>query len=233
MNYTENPKLEAKYSRLSALGKELKVPTFGAFLQMEVIKDGKVLHAHKQRSHSWNRNAYNWFLCQAALVTQYGSSFADGYLTVKNTSGTVKNSGTYALGWTRLPSAPPYEAAVGNDNQGILAGSGSDAESFDGYALGSKIANGTGAGQLSYQGCSISRNWDSPSTTFEAVWTRFLNNNSGGSIDVNEVGLVAYLYCFDNQDYIMVCRDLLDSTIAVPDTGQMKVTYTIELVYPE
>ncbi|GAI82076.1 unnamed protein product, partial [marine sediment metagenome] len=30
----------------------------------------------------------------------------------------------------------------------------------------------------------------------------------------------------------MVTRDKLASTVTVPDTGQLKVTYTIQLVFP-
>ena len=63
---------------------------------------------------------------------------------------------------------------------------------------------------------------------------RYFNNNSGGDVSVNEVALslrgykpgstVPYNY--------MTARDKLITTVVVPDTGQLKVTYTVQLTYP-
>ena len=60
---------------------------------------------------------------------------------------------------------------------------------------------------------------------------RYFNNNSGGNVNVNEVGIVAYLQGQYNQNYMM-SRDKLAATITVPNTGQLRVTYTIQLTYP-
>ncbi len=63
-----------------------------------------------------------------------------------------------------------------------------------------------------------------------------MNNNSGGDVSINEVALVAWvshpaaaggaasLCCF--------VRDRLTATVVVPNTGQLRVTYMISLVYP-
>jgi hypothetical protein len=32
--------------------------------------------------------------------------------------------------------------------------------------------------------------------------------------------------------YTLVCRDKLAATVTIPNTGQLKVTYTIQLTYP-
>jgi len=62
---------------------------------------------------------------------------------------------------------------------------------------------------------------------------RYFNNNSGGDVNVNEVALVL------NQPQggavygkWMQSRDKLASTVTVPNTGQLKVTYTVQLAYP-
>ena len=62
-----NDQNERKYQQLQKLGQELKIPTFEAFLEFEVRDgNGKTIHHHRQRSHSWVRNAYNHLFCQVA-----------------------------------------------------------------------------------------------------------------------------------------------------------------------
>ncbi|GAH72404.1 unnamed protein product, partial [marine sediment metagenome] len=60
---------------------------------------------------------------------------------------------------------------------------------------------------------------------------RYFNNNSGGNVDVNEVALVTNGY-FGGAHIWMQSRDKLGATVTVPSTGQLKVTYTVELTYP-
>ena len=59
---------ERKYRQLKKLGQELRIPIPEAFWELEVRdKDGKVIQRHKQRSHSWVRNAYNFLFSELAL----------------------------------------------------------------------------------------------------------------------------------------------------------------------
>ncbi|MDX9804102.1 MAG: hypothetical protein RBS96_08875 [Dehalococcoidales bacterium] len=232
--YVEDSKREEKYREMERLGQELKVPVPGAFLQIEVF-DGQAnrIHAHRQRSHSWNRNAYNWFFTMATTTKVLGSSFSDGNLTARTTNGEVRSGDFNMFSY----DVPAYLASAGISNYGIVVGSGSEVEDFNGYKLSSLIANGTGAGQLTYQiGDSPSVTWDAPSLTFSANWVRYFNNNSGGDISINEVGLVGHFhiaFAYTSTLYVLVSRDVLASTLNVPDTGQLKVTYTINMTYPE
>jgi len=62
---------------------------------------------------------------------------------------------------------------------------------------------------------------------------RYFNNNSGGDVNVNEVALVDYVGCRGSAiDKVFMSRDKLASTVTVPNTGQLKVTYTVQLTYP-
>jgi hypothetical protein len=100
--------------------------------------------------------------------------------------------------------------------------------------LQTKIANGVGAGQLSYieqVGHAIAYN--AGTRVLSNAMVRYFNNNSGNDIEVNEVALVV------NQPQggtvygkWVQARDKLASTVTVPNTGQLKVTYTIQLTYP-
>ena len=173
-----------------------------------------------------------------ALKNASDGTFGAGYLNFKITDGGLRsNAGIYFSPAynsnldTTVSNAPGYIVTAGYDNQGILVGSGTNDESFEDYALQTKITTGNGAGQLSYtisNGHALSYN---PATkTMTDQFIRYFNNNSGASINVNEVGLVTGVSpggCF-----CMMSRDKLASTVAIPNTGQLKVTYTIQMTFP-
>jgi hypothetical protein len=154
------------------------------------------------------------------------STFGAGHLTNKTTAGTVIN-----VNVTNFFTFPAVYAPVSNAASGIVCGTGTAAESFEDVALGAAIANGTGAGQFSYQAMSL----NAPSYnggTLKWTWTisRIMNNNSGGTIVVGETGIYGYAQNLVNVHMIM--RDLLSPTQSVLNGGQCTVTYTMELTFP-
>jgi len=237
--YIEPASSERKYRRLAALGKELGVPVPQAFLEMEVtMPDGRVVHHHRQRSHSWVRNAYNILFSGLAEVNlnAIGAAFGAGSLWVKDTSG-VLLSGAFAAGpqvnVSIALAGKGYISGAGLVLMGIDVGSGANVESFEDFVLQTPITNGSGAGQLDY---AASLAWvvayDGPSKTMSATFVRFMNNNSVGNVLVNEVVLVANMYANNALQNLATSRDHLGATITIPATGQLKVTYVISLVYP-
>jgi hypothetical protein len=225
-----------KEKAMQRMAKELDVPLVQAFYQVEVWdKHGNPLDGIRSRSHSWVRNAYNMMFSQLAAKNADDNTFEAGKLSIKDTDGTVRY-GEYSI--SHLPNQSldsvggyGYRAGAGIDTYGIVVGSGDTAESIEGYALITKIANGTAAGQLSYiaqDECVVS--WSSP--TLKGTWVRYFNNNSGGSIDVKEIGKYLYAYVVNTAQKWMMSRDLLGATVTVPNSGQLKVTYEITLTYP-
>lgn len=235
-------KEEKLYKQLRGLGQRLHIPTFEAFLELEVRdKDGRVIHHHKQRSHSWVRNAYNALFCQLGGKNASDGVFGAGNLNWKNTVGGTQ-SGARCLGIIRCFDANTtdtveavtkgYYAGAGIDTSGIVVGSGVAAESFEDYALQTQIANGIGAGQLSYiESNAPVKSWNGGTLKMTVAHARYFNNNSGGIITVNEIGLEACIH-FSADERMMVARDKLGAGVNIPNTGQLKVTYTIELTYP-
>lgn len=228
---------EQKYKQLRRLGQELHVPIPEAFWELEVMdKDGKVIQRHRQRSHSWTRNAYNHMFSNLAAKDADDPTFGAGLLSVKHLDGTVYGMDfPFTYGQYTVDGTGYYgmRAAAGEDGRGIVVGSGTATESFEDYALQTQIANGTGAGQLSYIASEEhSVSYDTPTRVFQNQLVRYFNNNSGGDISVNEVAI----YCKIQQPGSARChcysRDKLATTVTVPDTGQLKVTYTVQLTYP-
>jgi len=226
-----------KWEQFEKLAQELHVPFPKTFITLEVFdKEGRLIHKHKQRGHSWTRNAYNILFCQLDAKNPSDNTFAAGKLSLKDTGGNIRYSTTKPINYYYNYSLDTtgtygYLAAAGLATYGILVGSGTNAESFENYVLQTLIANGSAGGQLAYSASEL-HSISYAGTTLKDTLIRYFNNNSGGSVSVNEVALVAYIDIANMAYRILVSRDKLDSTVTVPDTGQLKVTYEISLVYP-
>ncbi len=228
---------DKELAELIKLGKRLGVPIIQAFLELEVRDNqGKVIARHRQRSHSWVRNAYNQLVSQLMGINCLDVTFGAGKITLKETDGNICSFARCIsiAGSTSDPEAVgyAYRAGAGIDTFGILVGSGVTAETFEDWFLDTQIANGVGAGQLSYVEADAPVKEYTPATkVYQVKHIRYFNNNSGESIDVKEIGLVTSGDVGGVRVW-MNARDLLPSPVAVPDTGQLKVTYTLEITYP-
>ena len=226
-------KEEQKYKRLRELGQELHIPIPEHFITLEVFdKNGKLIQRHHQRSHSWVRNAYNLLFTQLAGKGMTGDGYGAGKLSIKETDTTVKDTDGTAI---TIGTAPDdvgvgYREAAGLIVNGILVGSGVNAEDFEDYVLQTPIAEGAGAGQLNHAQ-SEANAYSYGALVGTNTLIRYFNNNSGGNVEVNEVCLAATGFAGAFIDYI-TSRDHLAATVTIPDTGQLKVTYTIQLTYP-
>ncbi|MBA7548235.1 hypothetical protein ES705_40683 [subsurface metagenome] len=227
-------KEEQKYERLRKLGQELHIPVPEAFWEFEVFdRSGKLIQRHRQRSHSWTRNAYNLLLGQMAAKNLDDATFEAGKLSLKQTSGAITTGYGYSIAVSQDYEDPTsgYMASAAGNTHGIQVGSGTDAESFEDYVLQTLIAEGAGAGQLNYA-ASLVPTKGYAALVFTITWVRYMNNNSGGNVEVNEVSLVTWGGLSGAKTRFLMARDKLPATVTVPDTGQLKVTYTIELTYP-
>ena len=236
MNIAKEEKKAKELRRLASL---LHIPVPEAFWTLEVFdKDGKLLQRHHQRSHSWTRNAYNWMFAQLASKCGTDAVFGAGNLNLKDTGGTIRN-GAYPVSHRGdqdgdTPAAN-YDilTPAANIDKGILVGSGLNAESFEDFVLQTPIAEGVGAGQLN---AVASNNHDISygALVLKDEQVRYFNNNSGGDVSINEVALVDGMCVGSSVSHydVAMARDHLGVTVTVPDTGQVKVTYTVQLTFP-
>ncbi len=230
-------KTEKDYRELARLGKVLGVPVFEAFLTVETFdKNGKRTSYHKQRSHSWTRNAYNLMMSTLATLDGDDAAFSGGNINFKDTGGTIRQ-GSYPLlisadGFSVQGAGGGYRGSATNDDRSILVGTGTNAESFEDVALQTKVVSGNGAGELAYgEGNAVSESYVSGTKSKSAAYVRYFNNNSGGTITITEIALAGFFLANNNAYNVLVARDKLGSGVAVADTGQLKVTYQIALTY--
>ena len=142
--YTESKQSERKYRRLARMGQELQIPITECFLQMDVLSsDGEILHSHKQRSHSWNRNFYTMLfdtICGkdtndtttgagkvSLLANSYGSERVVNYNVVPAMIQAGGGS-QYQYDGDNVGGGYCNRAPVANSDFGILVGSGTDTE---------------------------------------------------------------------------------------------------------
>jgi hypothetical protein len=225
---------EKEYQKLSKMGQSLGVIIPECFLEIEVkLTSGEVCSHYKQRSHSWVRNAYNLMMTQLGAINASDVTFGAGLMSEKKVdSGILGMANQMVLDQPLNVETDPtgYRSASGNAGYGIVVGSSIQAESFENSILITPIANGVGAGQLSYNLAEVPvKSYDVPSLTYSVAHVRYINNNSGGNVLVNEVALIARGVSYGP---FLMSRDHLLATVTIPSTGQLKVTYTISLVYP-
>ena len=182
-------------------------------IELEVRdRDGKVIQRYKQEAKSfvWNFMSilFNLFSGSTTILFQYYSP----------AQGCVQQTQSFT-------SASDFsvEAPSGNDSYGILIGSGNAPNSPMQCALETKIPNST----MAYGSTSVSNTLsvNNNTNTITFTITRQFTNNSGSTQTVAEVGLAIN----GGNTYPLIARDVLSSSVSVPNGGTLTVTYTIEL----
>lgn len=159
------------------------------------------------KSHSY---VIGYLACIEALFGNYER--APSFMRwATDTGGTPRS---YSSGFPSMvtDNSKPYPimADALDDTTGILVGTGTNAPANDDYTLQTKIAHGSGAGQLVHGTANVS----CPTivgANVDMVISRPFTNASGGSITVREVGVQTKLY---NANLTLLLRDSVNQTIA-------------------
>jgi hypothetical protein len=233
------PKAELEaFERTKRDALALHIPVTDVRIKLEAFdRNGKLVQELNTRSHSWTRNAYNQLFCELAGANTTGALYQAGALGVKTTAGILRGSTTsMPIFCSRDATAEYYSAGAGNAGGGIVVGSGTNAESFEDFVLQTPIANGSGAGQMAYAASeAYALNYDAGTRTYSNTFVRYMNNNSGGDVSVNEVGLIltnGSVSGYPSNLIWLQSREHLVATVIIPNYGQLKVTYVISLVFP-
>lgn len=106
------------------------------------------------------------------------------------------------------------KSPAGTTTYGILAGTGTNAPTNSDYKMQTLIAHGTSANQLQYGGTSCGVGSVSGSNV-DLLMQRTLNNGSGNSITVREIGMVlGVVNTSQALKYLMIARDAVNTAIA-------------------
>jgi hypothetical protein len=174
-------------------------------------KYGKILNRGEQKAHSFVQQFLQLFFLTATYRGMYPQIPGMGKRNVVNTSGAViaeaaqDYRGVYnPFGYASAPS--------GNNSYGTVVGTGQAAPAVTDYALGTIVANGTGAGQLQYSAVSFG----APSNTASLanfVISRDFTNAYASSLTIYEAGV--YIWWNFSGNYYMILHDLINSPSGV------------------
>lgn len=148
---------------------------------------------------------------------------AAGIRDTSNIVRTVPLPQTLSLPWF-LMLAP-----AASQLYGLVVGTSLIAPDVEDYSLVARITHGNAAGQLYYQADTI----DAPVTAAPSQYInvyRTFDNNSGGAITINEVGI--YCITYDSGSvarYFCLARDLPAAPITAPNGGGARLTYTVTI----
>jgi len=163
-------------------------------------------------------------------------SFVIGFLNAifSDLSGQgVTNTNTNGSQYTTTQYEGFTVADGSNDNSyGIQIGTGTTTPSIVDSRLSALITNGTGAGQMQYGGVNVTGAVTNTSNnTGYITVTRTFTNNSGASITVSEVGLVAWAGNWNgvSGQYYLIIHDLLPTPITVPNGSSLSISYEIQV----
>ena len=127
--------------------------------------------------------------------------------------------------YMRVDGTANISSTTSGTSKGIFCGTGTNAVTMADTALQTPIANGSGAGQLTWgavQFVAVGSSGNNRLITFTTAFT----NSSGNAINVTEVAL----YCRDNASRsFCLCRDLLSFTINNGATKTVQYQFTVAL----
>ena len=192
-----------------------------AFLAIELYdKNRDLLYKQKKPVRSF---LYNW--TKALYGLSYGNANSQVAM-LKDTGGTDR---AYPNLYSTDKPIFKFTSGETDNRYGIVVGSGTTAVTLDDYNLASKIAHGTGAGQLYYYETNTRHYTDSDRSYFEVY--RLLLNKSDSNVTVSEVGLA-----FETRDAsggyyrFLILRDLVDPAVTVEPAQTLQVRYIFEFL---
>jgi hypothetical protein len=185
--------------------------SFKAYIEAKVYdKEGHLIHHHRQPMRSFTQ----YFLALMSipiLGTWSGPTSGTAQDILINVLGLPSNSGAYAsIAW----------------NWSIQLGSGTQTFSLSLNSLAAPILNGTGAGELSYQGLSVTYAGTSIFITLTVA------NYTSASVTVSEIGLQGTIYIYYYQSSstsysFLLSYDTFSTPITVPASGMAVFQITL------
>ena len=121
--------------------------------------------------------------------------------------------------------------AAGDDNTGIVVGSGTTAVTISDSKLETQIADGSASGQLDHDAQANPDDVTTFSDKAEFQIVRRFDNNSGGAISIRELGIYAEQECTGAVTGVFcIARDVLPAAVSIANGADCVVTYTFRII---
>jgi hypothetical protein len=226
---------------------KMKEP-YRAFVTAEIHDTaGNLVSRLVQRSHSYVANMMQWMNYMLAAAGCAQAAQNSGPVALNSQTGLsspsflvpISNTSTYGASITATSVPALLVNDVANDaTYGIQVGTLGNSPNSGDAILGAAVANGTGAGQLSYGAVTVNSVIKSGAvTSFNIV--RPFTNNSAAAIIVPELGLIASTAGSHNTSqsaastgtfagFVMMAHDLFAAAQTINVGFTLTVTYTLQ-----
>jgi hypothetical protein len=171
------------------------------------------------------------FGCQnhAMLFARHQIARNISNLELYDSGGTLVSNATYAS----TAGAMGFVSGIGDDTRGIIIGNSSAAETFNTFAIGTKIPHGTNTGDLFHYESTIStleiENVTTNTTSF--YLSRVFLNKTASSIDINEIGLSSNIAIGTTNNSYLFDRRVLPSPISVASNESVTITWRYKYTF--
>ena len=159
-----------------------------------------------------------------------GENIGSTFVTVEGS--VASNQGTsysfYSAGASDSLTDLTYTYTQARRQVGIHLGTGTAAVQLIDRAMAIEIAKGTGTGELEYLGTTGTETVVSaPNASF--TLEAYFRNGSGGSIDINEMGVYSSSQYSSVSWRFCIIRDLVSPAVTIADSEYLKVVYTFTI----
>jgi hypothetical protein len=191
-------------------------------------KTGKLLKRYETPAKSWLKQFIQ--ILKGEFATRHNTTVGNANVNVVDETGTARSYPCHSSSGYGTVCDLSTLGDTGDTSQGIIVGTSDTPNVLGTYALGAKIAHGTGSGQLVYNPETIEDVTNPSGNDLQFRITRTFTNNSGQTITVKEVGLLVKKW--DASSYSrswLVARDVLPSPVDVPDGATLTIRYVVKI----
>lgn len=146
-------------------------------------------------------------------------------LELYNATGTLVTGASYGIS----DGAFGFVASIGDTTRGVIVGNASNAESFNTFALGTKIGHGINAGELFHYDSTVSSfEWSNIDNSAGFYLSRAFKNKSGSAVNIAEVGLSSNATIGSTNFAYLFDRRVLSPEVEIADNETVTVTWAIK-----
>jgi len=208
-------------------------------------KDFHLLESRKQASRSWTKHFFDlWYIqlgwnsntlagildiAAAARALPVRAEGSCALMTSSPGGGALAATLVYRIGPGGAGGVLSYDSPWQGQLIGITVGTNNTAVTPTDNSLFARVEHGIGAGQLEYGGSEVlAPTFANPNGSM--ILRRYLTNNSGGDIVIQEAGIYSPIYSTGGIAYIFcICRDVVAPAVTVATTEILVVTYTMQI----
>lgn len=148
---------------------------------------------------------------------------------LSNTDGNIVNTGSSAAE-IDADTSQKFSFLFASTGAGVQVGTGTTPVAREDFNLETSIVNGSGSGQLTFTTLGILTKAAAVTGGYRIILERSFNNDSGGDITINEVGIIVVSRLSSGSPVFspLILRDIISPGHTVVNGGAVIVRYFLD-----